>query len=70
MILDADLTVPPEELSRFYELLVNGTGEFVMGSRLIYPMEGQAMRFFNILGNKFFSVAFSWLLDRRIKDTL
>jgi ubiquinone/menaquinone biosynthesis C-methylase UbiE len=70
MILDADLTMPPEELPRFYELAVTGKGEFVMGSRLIYPMEGQAMRFFNMLGNKGFSMVFSWLLDQRIKDTL
>jgi len=70
MILDADLTMPPEELPRFYELAVSGAGEFVMGSRLIYPMEGQAMRFLNMLGNKGFSMVFSWLLDQRIKDTL
>ncbi len=70
MILDADLTMPPEELPNFYELAVSRQGEFVMGSRLIYPMEGQAMRFLNMLGNKAFSMMFSWLLDRRIKDTL
>ncbi len=70
MILDADLTVPPEELSKFYQALRTGRGEFVMGSRLVYPMENGAMRFLNILGNKFFSVAFSWLLSQPIKDTL
>ena len=70
MILDADLTVPPEDLPRFYETLVSGQGEFVMGSRLIYPMERQAMRFLNMLGNKAFSQVFTWLLDQRIKDTL
>jgi len=70
MILDADLTVVPEVLPRFYDALVCGLGDFVMGSRLVYPMERQAMRFLNILGNKFFSYAFSWLLDQPIKDTL
>lgn len=70
MILDADLTVPPEDLPRFYNALVSGTGEFINGVRLVYPMEDQAMRFLNLLGNKFFSMAFSWLLGQPIKDTL
>ena len=70
MILDADLTVPPEDLPRFYEVIRAGQGEFVNGVRLIYPMEKQAMRFANLLGNKFFSLAFSWLLGQPIKDTL
>lgn len=70
MILDADLTVPSEDLHRFFQVLVEGKAEYVNGVRLIYPMEDQAMRFFNFLGNKFFSLAFSWLLGRSIKDTL
>ena len=70
MILDADLTVPPEDLPRFYNALVSGKGEFINGVRLVYPMEAQAMRFANLLGNKFFSLAFSWLLGQPIKDTL
>ena len=70
MILDADLTVPPEELPRFYEALVAQKGEFINGSRLVYPMEKQAMRFFNLLGNKFFAVTFSFVLGQRFKDTL
>jgi ubiquinone/menaquinone biosynthesis C-methylase UbiE len=70
MILDADLTVRPEELPRFYEALASGKGEFINGVRLVYPMQGQAMRFLNLLGNKFFSLAFSWLLGQSIKDTL
>lgn len=70
MILDADLTVPPEDLPRFYDALVQGKGDFINGVRLVYPMEKQAMRFFNLLGNKFFSLAFSWLLGQPIKDTL
>ena len=70
MILDADMTVPPEDLPRFYEALVSGKGEFINGVRLVYPMEDEAMRFFNFLGNKFFSMAFSWLLGQPIKDTL
>jgi len=70
MILDADLTVPPEDLHRFYEAAVTSKGEFINGVRLVYPMEDEAMRFFNIVGNKFFSLAFSWLLEQPIKDTL
>ena len=70
MILDADLTVPPEDLPRFYDVLRFGKGEFVNGVRLVYPMEDQAMRYLNMVGNKFFSLAFSWLLGQPIKDTL
>jgi len=70
MILDADLTVPPEDLPRFFKALVSGTGEFINGVRLVYPMEKEAMRTLNFLGNKFFSLAFSWLLGQSIKDTL
>ncbi|HSL43254.1 MAG TPA: glycosyltransferase [Anaerolineales bacterium] len=70
MILDADLTVPPEDLPRFYDALVSGKGEFINGVRLVYPMEKEAMRPLNFLGNKFFSLAFSWLLGQPIKDTL
>ncbi len=70
MILDADLTVPPEDLPRFYDALRSGKGEFINGVRLVYPMETKAMRFANLLGNKFFSLAFSWLLGQAIKDTL
>lgn len=70
MILDADLTVPPEDLSKFYEAIASGKGEFINGSRLVYPMEKKAMRFLNLLGNKFFSYCFSWLLEQPIKDTL
>jgi SAM-dependent methyltransferase len=70
MILDADLTVPPEDLPRFCSALGKGNAEFVNGVRLIYPMEKEAMRFLNLLGNKFFSLVFSWLLGQPIKDTL
>ncbi len=70
MILDADMTVPPEDLPRFYEALRDGTGEYINGVRLVYPMEDQAMRFLNLIGNKFFSAAFTWLLGQPIKDTL
>jgi glycosyltransferase involved in cell wall biosynthesis len=70
MILDADLTVPPEDLPRFLDALVINKAEFVNGVRLVYPMEKQAMRFLNLVGNKFFSLGFSWLLGQPIKDTL
>lgn len=70
MILDADMTVPPEDLQRFYLAIVSGKGEFINGVRLVYPMEDEAMRFFNLVGNKFFAIAFSWLLGQPIRDTL
>jgi glycosyltransferase involved in cell wall biosynthesis len=70
MILDADLTMPPEDLPRYYQVLRSGQGEFANGVRLIYPMEGEAMRFLNLVGNRFFSAAFSWLLGQPVKDTL
>jgi hypothetical protein len=70
MILDADLTVPPEDLTRFYRAWFSGKGDFINGVRLVYPMEDKAMRFLNLLGNKFFSMAFSWLLSQSVKDTL
>jgi glycosyltransferase involved in cell wall biosynthesis len=70
MILDADLTVPPEDLPRFYEAWRTGRGDFINGVRLVYPMEQKAMRFFNLLGNKFFSLAFTWLLSQSVKDSL
>lgn len=70
MILDADLSVPPGDLPRFYEALRLNRGEFINGSRLVYEMEKQAMRFLNLMGNKFFAMLFSYLLGQRIKDTL
>jgi ubiquinone/menaquinone biosynthesis C-methylase UbiE len=70
MILDADLTVPPEQLPKFYNAIATNKGGFINGTRLIYPMEKNAMRFLNTLGNKFFSIAFSWLLEQPVKDTL
>jgi len=69
-ILDADLTVPPEQLPKFYEAARSGVAEFVNGVRLVYPMEQEAMRFLNMVANKLFGFAFSWLLGQRIKDTL
>lgn len=69
-ILDADITVPPEDLPRFYELIASDKADFVNGVRLVYPMEDNAMRFANLVGNKFFSLAFSWLLGQPIRDTL
>ena len=69
-ILDADLTVPPEELPKFYELARSGTADFANGVRLVYPMEEEAMQFLNMVANKIFGLAFSWLLGQKIKDTL
>ena len=70
MILDADMTVPPEDLPKFYREIVFGSADFVNGNRLVYPMEKGAMRFFNLIGNKFFALSFSFVLSQRFKDTL
>jgi glycosyltransferase involved in cell wall biosynthesis len=70
MILDSDLTVPPEDLPKFYRALVEGRGEFVNGTRLVYPMEKDAMRFLNKLANRFFGALFTWLCGQRLRDTL
>ena len=70
MILDADLTMPPEELPKFYEAVASGRAEFVNGCRLIYPMEDKAMQFLNLCANKAFGLIFSWLLGQPVKDTL
>ena len=70
IILDADLTVPPEQLPKFWDAIRSGKGEFVNGSRLVYPMEHQAMRFLNLVANKTFSLLFTWLLSQRFTDTL
>jgi Glycosyl transferase family 2 len=69
-ILDADLTMPPELLIRFYNAYCEGHADFINGSRLVYPMEGNAMRFLNRLGNIFFAKMLSWILDARIGDSL
>ncbi|MCX7984575.1 MAG: glycosyltransferase [Bacteroidetes bacterium] len=70
MIYDADVTVAPDDLQKFFYLIATNHGEFINGSRLVYPMEKEAMRFLNLLGNKFFSLLFTWLIGQRFKDTL
>jgi SAM-dependent methyltransferase len=70
MILDADLTMPPEQLTKFWDVLKSGKAEFANGSRLVYPMEDEAMQFLNLIANKSFSLLFSWLLSQRFTDTL
>lgn len=70
MILDADMTVAPEDLPRFYQAITKGKGEFINGVRLVYPMEEEAMQFLNYLGNRFFGMVFTWLLRQPVKDTL
>lgn len=70
VIQDADLTAPPEDLPKFFAAIASGAAEFANGSRLVYPMEKEAMRFLNLLGNKFFAVALSFTLGQPIKDSL
>ncbi len=70
MILDADLTMPPEELPKFYEVIANGRAEFANGVRLVYPMDEEAMQFLNLCANKAFGIIFTWLLGQPVKDTL
>jgi len=70
MILDADLTMPPEDLPKFYQALRKNSGEFINGCRLVYPLEKQAMRTLNLIANKLFGVFFTYLLGQPLKDTL
>ncbi len=70
MILDADLTMPPEELPKFYEVIASGRAEFANGVRLVYPMDEKAMQFLNLCANKAFGLIFTWLLGQPVKDTL
>jgi len=70
MIFDADITVPPEDIVKFYNAINENKGEFINGSRLVYPMEKEAMRFINMIGNKFFAMSFSFIIGQRFKDTL
>jgi hypothetical protein len=70
IILDADLSVPPEELPRFIENLKNDNCEFANGSRLVYPMEKKAMQFLNLIGNRLFGIVFSFLIGQSVRDTL
>jgi hypothetical protein len=70
VILDADLTMPPEMLTRFSYAYDQGHGDFINGSRLVYPMEGAAMRFLNRMGNIFFAKMLSAVLDVRLGDSL
>jgi len=70
MILDADLTVPPEALPKFYAAITMGRGEFVNGTRLVYPMDHQAMRPLNFIANRLFAAVFSFLINQRFTDTL
>ena len=70
VIQDADLTAPPEDLPKFFSAIASGAAEFANGSRLVYPMEKEAMRFLNLIGNKFFALALSFTLGQPIKDSL
>ena len=69
-IYDADMTVPPDDVEKFYRAIVSNHGEFINGSRLVYPVEKGAMRILNFFGNKFFSIAFTAILGQSLKDTL
>jgi len=70
VILDADLTTPPEDLPKFVNALMEGRGDVANGVRLVYPMDGKAMQFANLCANKAFGMLFSWLLGQMVKDTL
>ena len=70
MILDSDLTMPPEDIPKYFEVIASGQAEFVNGCRLVYPMEKQAMRFLNKIANHIFGWLFSWLMEQRVRDTL
>jgi glycosyltransferase involved in cell wall biosynthesis len=70
IILDSDMGVSPEDVPKFVSALVRGKGEMINGSRMVYPIEGRAMRFLNLLANKLFAVLFSWILEQQVRDTL
>ena len=70
MILDADMTTMPEALPEFFEAIRTDKGEFINGSRLVYPIEENAIKPLNIIGNKGFALLFSYLLSQKVKDTL
>lgn len=70
VIQDGDLTAPPEDLPKFYDAIAEGRCEFANGCRLVYPMESEAMRFLNLLGNKFFAISLSFVLGQNLKDSL
>jgi len=70
MILDSDLTMPPEELPKYYHALTSRRGDLINGCRLVYPMQDQAMRFLNMVANHLFAHLFSWLIGQEVKDTL
>jgi len=70
LILDSDMGVAPVDVAKFVDALARGKGEMINGSRMVYPMEGRAMRFLNLLANKFFAFLFSWLLGQQVRDTL
>lgn len=70
MIMDGDLTTPPEDMPKFYNALKKNRGEFINGCRLVYPMESDAMRPLNLIANRFFGRFFSFVLGQRLKDTL
>jgi SAM-dependent methyltransferase len=70
MILDADLTMPPEALPKYHAVIESGKAEFVNGTRLVYPMENEAMRPLNFIANRCFAYLFSYLVNTRMTDTL
>jgi SAM-dependent methyltransferase len=70
LILDSDMGVAPEDIAKFVAALVRGKGELINGSRMVYPMEGRAMRFLNLIANKAFALLFAWLLGQQVRDTL
>jgi hypothetical protein len=70
MVFDADMSVMPEDLPKFYQALVDDKAEFINGGRLVYPVNEKAMKFWNLLGNKFFAVMFTFIIGQRVKDTL
>jgi len=70
VILDSDMGVSPEDVPKFVSALVRGKGELVNGSRMVYPIEGRAMRFLNMVANKVFAALFAWILEQQVRDTL
>jgi glycosyltransferase involved in cell wall biosynthesis len=70
IILDADMSVMPEDIPKFFNAIADGAAEFVNGTRMVYPIEKQAMKFLNYLGNKMFGIITSIIMGQRNTDTL
>ncbi len=69
-ILDADCSVKPKEIKKFFKELEKEKKRIIIGNRFFKKMEKNAMPSLHILGNRFFALLFSIALRQKIHDTL